>query len=150
MLIRIEATALPGRTSSAFPDATDIHVGVQAKDRPQEVAAPHAGDLPSARWTLECTAVTTPDGIVISGPYIQNRFGGRFVYLSWTTSDGAAPATMFRRAKLMLDAVSPEVLAAAVRSGHLTGRLRLTDTHGQPLCGAVRPPVISWTAEPAA
>ncbi|MCX4728446.1 DUF5990 family protein [Streptomyces sp. NBC_00963] len=149
MQLRIEASGLPGRTSSAFADAVDIHVGVQAKDRPQEVAAPHAGDLPSARWTLECTTAPGPDGTVIAGPYIQNRFGGRFVYLSWTTADEDGTATMFRRAKLMLDAVSPEVLDAAVRSGRLTARLRLTDGQGQPLCGSVRPPLITWTAEPA-
>ncbi|NDZ83717.1 monooxygenase [Streptomyces sp. SID10853] len=149
MQIRIEASHLPGRSSSAFADAVDIHVGVQAKDRPQEVTAPHAGDAPSARWTLECTTAPGPDGTVVSGPCIQHRFGSRFVYLSWTTADEGGTATMFRRAKLMLDAVSPDVLEAAVRSGRLTARLRLTDGQGQPLCGAVRPPLVTWTAEQA-
>ncbi|WP_328315913.1 DUF5990 family protein [Streptomyces sp. NBC_00388] len=149
MQIRIEASGLPGRTSPAFADAVDIHVGVQAKDRPGEVAGAHAGDLPSARWTLECTTAPGADGPLVSGPYIQDRFGGRFVYLSWTTAGPDGTATMFRRAKLMLDAVGPEVLEAAVRSGRLTARLRLTDAAGQPLCGAVRPPLVTWEAGPA-
>lgn len=54
--------------------------------------------------------------------------------------------TMFRRAKLLLGAVPPEVLAAAVRSGRLTGRLGLTDAKGHPLCARVVPPTVRWTA----
>jgi hypothetical protein len=54
---------------------------------------------------------------------------------------------MFRRAKLMLDVVPAEVLAAAAREGLLVGRLGLTDAHGNPLCARVEPPHITWTAE---
>ncbi|MCX4552789.1 DUF5990 family protein [Streptomyces sp. NBC_01387] len=148
MKICIEATALPGRTSAAFADAVDIQVGVQAKDRPQDVVELHAGDSPSASWTLDCTTTVTPDSITLAGPYIQHRFGGRFIYLSWTTTDGTGTATMFRRAKLMLDAVPTEVLDAAVLAGRLTAELRLTDAAGAPLCGSVRPPLIIWSAGP--
>jgi hypothetical protein len=82
----------------------------------------------------------------VSGPYVEGRPGGRFVYLSWgAVSDGGAFA-MFRRAKLMLDAVPPDVLAAAVERGSLVGRLGLTDAKGNPLCAAVRPPLIAWAA----
>jgi hypothetical protein len=53
---------------------------------------------------------------------------------------------MFRRAKLMLGAIPPEVTAEAVRTGRLTGRLGLTDARGRPLCARVLPPAITWTA----
>ncbi len=53
---------------------------------------------------------------------------------------------MFRRAKLQLDAVPPEVLDAAVTQGPLVGRLALTDPHGHPTCASVRPPAIGWSA----
>jgi hypothetical protein len=53
---------------------------------------------------------------------------------------------MFRRAKLMFDAIPPDVLTAAVRCGQLTGRLGLTDAQGYPLCAHVRPPLIEWSA----
>jgi hypothetical protein len=46
----------------------------------------------------------------------------------------------------MLDGIPPEVLDAAIQGGHLLGRLRLTDQRGNPLCAAVRPPLITWTA----
>ena len=52
---------------------------------------------------------------------------------------------MFRRAKLMLDAVPDRDLAEAADSGVLVGRLGLTDAKGQPLCAAARPPVIEWS-----
>ncbi|MEU0160305.1 DUF5990 family protein [Streptomyces sp. NPDC006261] len=149
MQIHIEASALPGRRcgpDSDFPGFENIHVGIQRKDRPDELLGPHPGDAPTASWTLECTAKATADGVEVSGPYIQNRLGGRFIYLSWGTVDGAGLFSMFRRAKLMFSDIGPEVLEAAARSGQLTGRLGLTDAKGQPLCARVRPPAVSWNA----
>ncbi|MFD8058917.1 DUF5990 family protein [Streptomyces cyaneofuscatus] len=149
MQIHIEASALPGRTcgpDSDFPGFENIHVGVQRKDRPGELLGLHPGDAPTASWTLECTAKATADGVEISGPYIQSRLGGRFVYLSWGTVDEAGLFSMFRRAKLMFSDIEPGVLEAAARSGRLTGRLGLSDAKGQPLCARVRPPAIAWSA----
>lgn len=149
MQILIEASALPGRTcgpDSDFPGFENIHVGVQRKDRPGELLGICPGNAPSASWTLECTAEATADGVEVSGPYIQNRLGGRFVYLSWGTVDEAGLFSMFRRAKLMLSDIEPGILEAAARSGQLIGRLGLTDAKGQPLCSRVRPPAISWSA----
>ncbi|MFD7127891.1 MULTISPECIES: DUF5990 family protein [Streptomyces] len=149
MQIHIEASALPGRScgpDSDFPGYANIHVGVQRKDRPGELLGLHPGDAPSASWVLDCTATETADGIEVTGPYVQNRLGGRFVYLSWGTVDDAGVFTMFRRAKLMFADIDPDVLKAAARSGRLTGRLGLTDAKGQPLCARVRPPQIVWSA----
>ena len=53
---------------------------------------------------------------------------------------------MFRRAKLWLEAVPPDVLASAAERGVLVGRLGLTDGRGNPLCASVRPPLIEWSA----
>ena len=53
---------------------------------------------------------------------------------------------MFRRAKIMLDGVPADVMAAARESGVLVGRLGLTDARGNPTCAAVRPPLIEWAA----
>jgi hypothetical protein len=49
---------------------------------------------------------------------------------------------MFRRAKLMLADVPPDVLDAAATSGTLVGTLGLTDAKGHPLCARVKPPMI--------
>jgi hypothetical protein len=148
--LRIEASDLPGRTCGpgpGFPGYGNIHVGVQRRNQPGELLDLHPGDARSARWMLDCIAAATPAGLDVSGRYIQGRPGGRFVYLSWGVVDDAGGFAMFRRAKLMLDAVSAEVMAAAVRVGLLVARLRLTDAHGRPLCAQVRPPLIRWSAE---
>ncbi|MFI6723310.1 DUF5990 family protein [Streptomyces atratus] len=149
MQIHIEGSHLPGLTcgpDSDFPGAHNIHVGVQRKDRPGELLDLHPGDAPSASWTLDCTVAPAEDGVEIKGPHVQNRLGGRFVYLSWGTVDENGVFTMFRRAKLMLGDIDPAVLEAAVRSGHLTAQLPLSDTKGQPLCARVRPPTVEWSA----
>ncbi|MBM7439257.1 DUF5990 family protein [Streptomyces sp. HB132] len=149
MQIHIEASELPGRTcgpDTDFAGFDNIHVGVQRKDRPGELLGLHPGDAEHASWTLDCTAVPTAEGIEVSGPYIQNRLGGCFVYLSWGTVDGSGAFTMFRRAKLMVSDIGAEVLEAAAATGHLTARLRLTDDAGQPRCARVRPPDIVWSA----
>lgn len=149
MQIHIEGSRLPGRDCGPggdFAGRENIHVGVQGKDRPDELLGLHPGDAPAARWTLDCATAVGPDGVEVSGPYVQNRLGGRFVYLSWGTVDGDGLFSMFRRAKLMFSDIDADVLEAAVRSGHLTARLPLSDAKGQPLCARIRPPVVVWSA----
>ncbi|MBE4734969.1 hypothetical protein SAMN04487980_101990 [Streptomyces sp. cf124] len=154
MRIRIDAVDLPGRTCPAPADRNvpaygNVHVAVQRRGRPAELLEPQPGDAASATWTLECSATTSPTGTEVKGPYIQDRFGLRFIYLSWGTVDDSGAFTMFRRAKLMLDAVPADTLAAAARDGLLVGHLGLTDPHGNPLYARVTPPHITWTAEAA-
>jgi hypothetical protein len=149
VLIRIEASELPGREcgqESGFPGYRNIHVGVQRRDRRDELLDLHPGDALSAAWELEVTATPAEVGWDLRGTYVQGRPGGRFVYLSWGTVDDAGAFTMFRRAKLCFDGIGSDVLAAAVQSGPLVARVGLTDAHGHPLCAAVRPPLIQWSA----
>jgi Family of unknown function (DUF5990) len=79
-------------------------------------------------------------------PTSRDPPGGRFIYLSWGTVDAAGAFTMFRRAKLWLDAIPPAVLDDAARTGTLVGRVSLTDDNGGALCASVRPPRIVWSA----
>ncbi|WP_371483816.1 DUF5990 family protein [Kitasatospora sp. NBC_00315] len=153
MQIRIEATDLPGRDwteAPGRPEHRDVRVAVQRRNHPGDLLDARPGDSPAAAWTLLCGPPrTTATGTDFTGPYIQGSPGGRFVYLSWCTPDAAGAVTVFRRAKLMLDAVDPATAEAAVRSGLLVARLRLTDARGGPLCAAVRPPLIEWSAPPS-
>jgi Family of unknown function (DUF5990) len=148
--IRIEGRDLPGNSCGPSPDSPggyqNIHVGVQRRNHRDELLGLVSADAPSARWTMDCTAVRSPDGFDLKGPYIQGPPGGRFIYLSWGTVDGADVFTLFRRAKLWFGAIPPTVIDDAVDRGLLLGRVGLTDPKGNPLCAAVRPPVIEWTA----
>lgn len=155
MHIRIDAVDLPGLTCPAPADAKvpaygNIHVAVQRRDCPAELLDPQPADAASATWTLECTAISSPTGTEVKGPYVQDRLGHRFIYLSWGTVDESGTFTMFRRAKLMLDAV-PAGCTRCRRTRRPAGRTPRADRRvRQPLCARVVPPHISWTAEPAA
>jgi hypothetical protein len=147
--IRIEGSDLPGRSCGPGPDAPgghhNVRVAVQGR-KPHDLLGLVAGDASSASWTLECTVAEGPGGVDCRGPQIQGPPGGRFIYLSWGAGEGAESFTMFRRAKLMLDAIPPDVIETAAELGLLVGRLGLTDHKGHPLCAAVRPPLIEWSA----
>jgi len=147
--IRIEGTDLPGSACGPSPTMPGghhtVHVGVQRRGRADDLLGLVPGDAPSATWTIDCAASQLPTGIDLKGPYIQGPPAGRFIYLSWVTVDDGR-LTMFRRAKLMLDAVPATVADGAVQRGVLVGRLGLTDAKGHPVCAAVRPPLIEWSA----
>jgi hypothetical protein len=88
-------------------------------------------------------------GVDLKGPHIQGPPGARFIYLNWGTIDDAGDFSLFRRAKLWLDAIPLAVLERAREQGVLVGRLGLTDRKGNPTCAAVRPPLIEWSAAAA-
>jgi hypothetical protein len=96
--------------------------------------------------SLDCNANRGASGIDFTGPWIQGRPGQRFIYLSWIGVDSIGVVTMFRRAKLMLDAVDSSVADAAVDRGRLVARVGRTDARGRPLCAAVRPPLVAWSS----
>jgi hypothetical protein len=151
--IRIEGVDLPGRTCGPSPQRPQghagIHVAVQRKNKPGELLGLTPGDAPSATWDLACATKAAAEGIDVTGPYVSGPPGGRFIYLSWGMVDEDGGFEMFRRAKLRLGEVPPEVMAQAVESGVLVARVGLTDAKGNPTCASVRPPDIAWRAEPA-
>lgn len=141
MIVRVAGTNLPGRSWSCYGN---IHVGVQRKAEAVDLVP---GDAGVAQWAFEVDVKADGD---FRGPYVQGRRGERFVYLSWGAVDAAGTFAMFGRAKLMLGAVDPEIVRAADVPGHtLLATLALTAGDGGPRRAAVRPPAISWSAEPA-
>lgn len=115
------------------PRLPGVTVAVQ---RGQELTQEFPADGTPITWRLEARVVGTD----LRGPYVHGRPGDRFLYLSWQ-QEGAG---RFRRAKLMLDAVTPELLARAQERG-LAAQVGLTMPDGSPVCAAVRPPRIEWS-----
>jgi Family of unknown function (DUF5990) len=148
--LRIEGFDLPGSSCGPSPERPGghhhIHVGVQRRGRPDELLGLTSANAASASWVLDCAVTSTETGYDVTGPYVSGPPGGRFVYLSWGTVDGDTAFTMFRRAKLWLDPIPPDVIDTARADGELVGRLGLTDPKGNPLCASVRPPQIEWSA----
>ena len=117
MQIRIEGYDLPGLDCAAsgnFPGYENIHVAVQRRNPRTELLGLTPGDASSVAWTLDCEVAPTAGGFDIKGPYIHGRPHERFIYLSWGSVDAAGAFSMFRRAKLWLDAVDARTLAATM------------------------------------
>ncbi len=147
VLLRIEGYDLPGRHCGPgpdFPGAGNVHVAVQRKDKPGELLDLQPGDADAVSWDLECEPFTDSEGLLtLRGRYIQNRLGGRFVYLSWGEVGTDGGFRMFRRAKLLLSGVEPDVMAAAAGTGLLLARVRMADAKGNPVCAR---PDVEWSA----
>jgi Family of unknown function (DUF5990) len=147
--VRIVGVELPGRTC-ADPrpgglEYENVHVGVQ---RRRDVVDLVPGDASDAEWNLTVDTATKDGALDLRGPFVQGKRGDRFLYLSWGTVDAADQFEMFRRAKLMFDAVPDELLRSAQAPGHrLVGTVNMTHDDGMPRCAAVRPPVIEWTVD---
>jgi hypothetical protein len=54
---------------------------------------------------------------------------------------------MFRRAKLVLNAVDPQFVAPATAGRSLVGTVRLTDARGGPRCARVDAPHLVWRVD---
>ena len=113
------------------PVLPGVRVGVQ---RGSVIVDEHPADGSRIEWTLDVTCTGTD----LRGPYVHGRPGARFLYLSWQRE----PEGMFRRAKLMFDALPPDLLAAADHG--LVATLGLAMPDGSPVCAGVRPPRITW------
>jgi hypothetical protein len=120
-------------------------VGIQRRNKPGELMGQVSADAESVVWELEATSETAELGDY-RGPYISGPPGGRFIYLSWGVVEESGGFEMFRRAKIMFDGIPAGVITVARASGVLVGRLGLTDPKGNPICAAVRPPLIEWTS----
>ncbi len=116
------------------PRLPGVTVGLQ---RGREVVQQFPAEGSAVTWTLDAQLL----GTELRGPYVHGKPGARFLYLSWQQQGSG----MFRRAKLMLDAVPPELLDQAEHGG-LAARLSLAMPDGTPVCASVRPPRIHWSA----
>ena len=143
MRITIEGHDLPGRQFVSEGVVLDnVHVGVQVGRHPAGLVR---GDAASARWDVDVVASDADGALDLRGPAVQGRRGERFLYLTWGDVGAGGTFAMFRRAKLMVADIDPELLAgAAATDGTLIASIGLTDERGGPRCARVRPPDVSW------
>jgi hypothetical protein len=122
----------------------NVHVAAQVGKSPVGLVR---GDADAARWELDVRVSVEDGGVDLRGPAVHGKKGERFLYLTWGNVGADGSFAMFRRAKLMVADIDPELLAVAARDdGTLVASLSLTDDHGGPRCARVRPPVIVWRA----
>lgn len=143
MRVTIAGCNPPGRTFCR-PDGSameDVHVGVQVRRGPADLVP---GDR-SHTWEVEVDVVGSGVTADFRGPAVQGKKGERFLYLTWGNLDANGEFEMFRRAKLMLHHIEPDVLTAAVEAGRLAARVDLSDERGEPRCARVDPPAVVWS-----
>ncbi len=143
MRVVIEGHDLPGAefVSDGVP-LHNVHVAVQIGKEPVGLVR---GDADRARWDIDVRTVVADGGVDVRGPAVHGKKGERFLYLTWGDVGDGNSFAMFRRAKLMIGDIEPELLAAAARDdGLLVASISLTDERGGPRCARVKPPVISW------
>ena len=146
MEIRIEGRDLPGREFSCDGVERDnVHVAVQVGKEPDDLVRADAAD---AVWTVDVRTVAVPDGFDLRGPAIHGRRGERFLYLTWGQVGTDGRFEMFRRAKLMVADIDPDLLRTASEPGAagLTARVQLRDAKGHPRCARVKAPAVVWRA----
>jgi Family of unknown function (DUF5990) len=148
MRVVITGVNLPG---SVFcrPDGSameNVYVGVQLRREPAQLVR---ADATQARWEFDVDEVRNNGHLDFRGPAVQGRRGERFIYLTWGDLDAVHGFEMFRRAKLMLDRIEPELIESAARLGRLAATVDLTDELGGPRCARVDPPAIVWSVPPA-
>ena len=144
MIVEIHGFNLPGR-AFCRPDGSpleNVHVGVQVRRDPADLVR---ADAAEAYWDLEVDVVPTDDGLDFRGPAVQGKRGDRFLYLTWGEVHADGTFEMFRRAKLMLDRIEPDVIEAAIVVGRLLATVDLTGRGGGPRCARVDPPAIAWS-----
>jgi hypothetical protein len=142
--LSITGTNLPGRTFCR-PDGSlmeNVHVGVQVR---REAAHLIRADEPEASWDLDVEIIRR-DGLDFRGPAVQGKRGDRFIYLTWGDVGPDGSFEMFRRAKLMLDRIEPQLIESAIEADRLEATVDLTGHDGGPLCARVDPPAVFWSA----
>jgi len=163
LAVVIEGFDLPGLTCQPEPGGQEhrnIHVALTGPSTggPSLVVPdgrwlanePVPGDCDSARWEVPVTVRRGEDGFDFGGPFVRGDRTDRHLGLAWGDVPGDGTLRLFRGAKLRLADVDPRLIEEAIRPGfRLVARVRLTDPRGNPVCARVRPPAITWSAEPA-
>ena len=111
MRIVIEGHDLPG--AEFVSDGVllrNVHVALQVGTDP---VGPVRGDADGARWEVDVRAVVADGDVDLRGPAVHGKRGERFFYLTWGDVGAGGSFAMFRRAKLMIGDIEPDVLGAA-------------------------------------
>ena len=145
--IEIRGRNLPGRAFCGGEGGAlleNVHVAVQERREPVGLVP---GDAPAASWQVDVRVEPADGGGVdFRGPAVQGRRGERFLYLTWGDVGDDGSFAMFRRAKLMLDRIDPDLVRAAADDGRpLVADIDLTDGRGGPRCARVDPPALMWS-----
>ena len=144
MRVAITGVNLPGRVFCRADGSLmdNVHVGIQIRQDPVRLVR---ADGSEARWEVDVEVIRHHGTFDFRGPGVHGKRGDRFIYLTWGNVGPDNTFEMFRRAKLMLDRVEPELIEKAMATGHLGVAVDLTDNRGGPRCARVDAPAVAWS-----
>ncbi len=146
--LKVICTRLPGRRFENPPDHNPtikepVYLGIQ---RGKEVVDRVPADRRRVVFYPGFKIGEQPDGSPnFLGPYAQGRPRDRFFYFSWGVVHRSGDFEMFRRLKIRLTHLDWTQINQALESGEpIVVKLKLTDSHGGPLCGTPGASRITW------
>jgi hypothetical protein len=84
-------------------------------------------------------------GLDYRGPQVDGKRGNRHIYINWLNREPDGELRLFRRGKVMLDGLDPELVDRAESAGAaLTCTVNLTSERGLPTTGFFRPHQLDW------
>ena len=147
MIVHINGRNFPGIDCTPGPGAVpnkNIHVGIGNRGQAEQL---FRGDAASATWQVEVRAIAEASGAFdYRGALVQGPRGDRFIYLNWGSVDEDGDFHLFRRAKVMLSDLHPDLVRVAIeQAAELHADIDLTDEKGNPTCARLRAPAITWS-----
>ena len=163
MTVVLEGFGLPGLTCQPEPGGPghqNVHVALtgRSKDRPTLTVPgtpslaiePLPGDAAAARWEFPVTVKRDDAGFDFAGPFVRGDRTDRHFGLAWGDVPGDGTLRVFRGTKFRFADIDPAIVERAMQPGHhLTARYRMTDANGNPACASIRPPRVTFSADPA-
>ena len=145
MIVEIRGANLPGRHCNPAPEHgpyEDISVGLGRYTDPVGLLP---GDAVDAVWQIVVRVAKRNGEFDYHGPQVEGRRGNRYIYINWLNREIGGELRLFRRGKIALDGLDPNLVESAESTGAtLTCSVNLTNDRGQPTTSHFRPHELNW------
>lgn len=145
MIVEIRGANPPGRRCDPAPEHgpyEDINVGLGRHTDPVGLVP---GDTEDAVWRIVVRVAKRHGELDYDGPQVDGKRGNRHIYINWLNREVGGQLQLFRRGKIMLDGLDPNLVERAESTGAaLTCTVNLTNDQGHPTTGFFRPHELDW------
>lgn len=145
MIVEIRGTNPPGRRcnpSTEHGPYDDVNVGLGRYTDPVGLVP---GDTEDAVWRIVVRVARRQGELDYRGPQVDGKRGNRHIYINWLNREIGGELRLFRRGKIMLDGLDPDLIDRAESTdAALTCSVSLTNDKGHPTTRAFRPHELDW------
>jgi hypothetical protein len=145
VIVEIRGMNPPGRRCNPAPEHgpyEDVNVGLGRYTDPVGLVP---GDTEDATWRIEVRVVKKDGGLDYRGPQVDGKRGERHIYINWLNREPDGELRLFRRGKVMLDGLDPDLVDRAESTGAaLACTIDLTNDRGHPTTGLFRAHQLDW------